>query len=125
MLLNNLNSLQAQINSNTPFTGNLLKADTTVAVIPIELIRQANVKMVERLYLIKINNEQDSIIDMKDKYINEQQKVIVDFQKRIDDTNKLNKKIQTDLEKQKIKSKIIGYSAGAIIVGLIIGLIAK
>ena len=125
MLLNNLNSLQAQINSNTPSTGNLLKADTTVAVIPIELIRQANVKMVERLYLIKINNEQDSIIDMKDKYINEQQKVIVDFQKRIDDTNKLNKKIQTDLEKQKIKSKIIGYSAGAVIVGLIIGLIAK
>lgn len=125
MLLNNLNSLQAQINSNTHSTGDLLKADTTVAVIPIELIRQANVKMVERLYLIKINNEQDSIIDMKNKYINEQQKVIVDFQKRIDDTNKLNKKIQTDLEKQKVKNKIIGYSAGAIIVGLIIGIIAK
>lgn len=81
--------------------------------------------MIERVYLININKEQDSIIIMKDKYINEQQKIITDFQMRVDNTNKLNESIKLDLERQKRKNKIIGYGAGGAILGLLIGLIAK
>lgn len=125
MLLSSSMNLLGQTNDSIPSTGNYTKADTTVATIPIYLIKQANAKMIERLYLIEINNQQDSIIDMKDKYISEQQSIITNFQKRITDVNKLNESIKKDLDKQKKRNKIITYGAGGVIFGLIIGLIAK
>lgn len=125
MLLSSSINLLGQTNDSIPSTGDYTKADTTVATIPIYLIKQANAKMIERLYLIEINNQQDSIIDMKDKYINEQQSIITNFQKRITDVNKLNESIKKDLYKQKKRNKIIIYGAGGVIFGLIIGLIAK
>lgn len=125
MLLSSSINLLGQTNDSISSTGDYTKADTTVATIPIYLIKQANAKMIERLYLIEINNQQDSIIDMKDKYINEQQSIITNFQKRITDVNKLNESIKKDLDKQKKRNKIITYGAGGIIFGLIIGLIAK
>lgn len=125
MLLSSSMNLLGQTNDSISSTGDYTKADTTVATIPIYLIKQANAKMIERLYLIEINNQQDSIIDMKDKYINEQQSIITNFQKRITDVNKLNESIKKDLNKQKKRNKIIIYGAGGVIFGLIIGLIAK
>lgn len=125
MLLSSSMNLLGQTNDSIPSTGDYTKADTTVATIPIYLIKQANAKMIERLYLIEINNQQDSIIDMKDKYISEQQSIITNFQKRITDVNKLNESIKKDLDKQKKRNKIITYGASGVIFGLIIGLIAK
>ena len=125
MLLSSSINLLGQTNDSIPSTGDYTKADTTVATVPIYLIKQANAKMIERIYLIEINNQQDSIIDMKDKYISEQQSIITNFQKRITDVNKLNESIKKDLDKQKKRNKIITYGAGGIIFGLIIGLIAK
>lgn len=125
MLLSSSMNLLGQTNDSIPSTGDYTKADTTVATVPIYLIKQANAKMIERLYLIEINNQQDSIIDMKDKYISEQQSIITNFQKRITDVNKLNESIKKNLDKQKKRNKIITYGAGGIIFGLIIGLIAK
>ncbi len=125
MLLSSLKSLQAQNDNNYPSTGEYLKADTTIAIIPIKLIKQANVKLIERKYLIKINNEQDSIIKLKDKYIIEQNSIIVNFQNRVHLVNDLNKSINETLNKEKKRNKIITYSAGGIIAGLVIGLIIK
>lgn len=125
MLLSSSMNLLGQTNDSIPSTGDYTKADTTVTTVPIYLIKQANAKMIERLYLIEINNQQDSIIDMKDKYISEQQSIITNFQKRIIDVNKLNESIKKDLDKQKKRNKIITYGAGGVIFGLIIGLIAK
>lgn len=125
MLLSSSKSLLGQINDSIPSTGNWSKADTTIAVVPINLIKQANAKMIERVYLLEVVNQQDTIINMKDKYINEQQRIITDFQKRVNDTNKLNETIKKDLDKQKKRNKIIAYGSGSIILGLIIGLIAK
>lgn len=125
MLLSSSMNLLGQTNDSIPSTGDYTKADTTVATVPIYLIKQSNAKMIERLYLIEINNQQDSIIDMKDKYISEQQSIITNFQKRITDVNKLNESIKKNLDKQKKRNKIITYGAGGIIFGLIIGLIAK
>lgn len=124
MLLISVRSYSSNINDSTSFTGGVLKSDTT-AVINIGYIRLANIKMIERNYLRSIVKEQDSIINMKNKYINEQQKIIIDFQQRVADANKLNEAVKKDLEKQKTKNKIIGYGAGAAILGLILGLIAK
>lgn len=125
LLLNSLNLLAQRDSTNVPLRGSEYSSDTAVAVVPINLLKQANAKMIERVYLININKEQDSIIIMKDKYINEQQKIITDFQMRVDNTNKLNESIKLDLERQKRKNKIIGYGAGGAILGLLIGLIAK
>ena len=125
MLLSNFMSLQAQTNNGSPSTGSLSKADTTVATVPIYLIKQANAKMIERIYLIEINNQQDSIILMKDQYIFEQQKIINDFQKRIDDANKINQTIVNDLNKQKRRNKIMTYGSCGIITALILRLIIK
>lgn len=124
LLLSSLSSY-AQTNNNSPSTGNLLEADTTIVAIPIKYIRNANTKLIERIYLLEINKQQDTLINMKDRYINEQQKIITDFQKRVEEANKINQAIKQDLDKQKIKNKIITYGAGATIVGLIIGLICK
>lgn len=125
LLLSSSKSLLGQTNDSITSTGDWLKADTIVTVVPINLIKQANAKMIERLYLLEVVNQQDTIINMKDKYINEQQRIITDFQKRVNNTNKLNETIKKDLDKQKKRNKIITYGAGSIILGLIIGLIAK
>lgn len=125
MLLNSFMSLLAATDDNSPSTGEDLKTDTVKVTIPINLIKKANAKMIERNYLFDINNQKDSIIIMKDKYIREQYNIITDFQKRISDTNKLNEDIKSNLEKQKRKTKYIGYGAGSIIIGIIIGLICK
>lgn len=125
LLLSSSKSLLGQTDNSISSTGNWSKTDTTVAVVHINLIKQANAKMIERVYLLEVVNQQDTIINMKDKYINEQQRIITDFQKRVNDTNKLNETIKKDLDKQKKRNKIITYGAGSIILGLIIGLIAK
>lgn len=115
----------AQVNRNNPSTGEIKLSDTTNIIIPINYIKQANAKMVERLYLLRITNEQDSIILMKDKYINEQQKLIVDFQQRVKEANKINQQINADLAKQRSKLKTICWGGGGIIVVLLIGLLIK
>ena len=123
-LLSYLNSY-AQTNANHPSTGQIKQSDTTIVTIPIKYIRNANTKLIERIYLLKINKQQDSLINMKDSYINEQKRIIIDFQKRVDEANKINQAVKQDLNKQKTKNKIITYGASATIIGLIIGLICK
>ena len=115
----------AQTNDNHPSTGQIKQSDTTVVTIPIEYIRNANIKLIERLYLLEITKQQDTLINMKDNYINEQKRIITDFQKRVDESNRINQAVKQDLDKQKTKNKIITYGAGATIIGLIIGLMCK
>lgn len=122
MLLNNLQSLVLANDNVIPSTGDLIQTDTATAVIPIYLIKQANVKMIERLYLLEINKQQDSIIQLKDKYINEQQLIIDDFQNKIIKANDLNNNIKNELDKEKTKTKIFGGIAGASILAIIISL---
>lgn len=122
MLLNNLQSLVVANDNVIPSTGDSIQTDTAVAVIPIYLIKQANVKMIERLYLLEINKQQDSIIQLKDKYINEQQLIINDFQNKIIKANDLNNNIKNELDKEKTKTKIFGGIAGASILAIIISL---
>lgn len=115
----------AQTNPNNPSTGEIKQSDTTKIIIPTEYIKNANAKMIERLYLLQINKEQDSIILMKDKYINEQQKIITDFQQRVKEANKINQQVNADLDKQRSKIKTICWGSGSVIVTLLIGLLVK
>lgn len=112
------------LSNNTLSTGEITELDTTV-VVPINLIRKANTKMIERKYLIDVVNQQDSIIILKNAYIGEQNKVINDFQNKVVQLNALNESINNDLNKQKTKTRIaIGGGLG-VAIGLIIGIICK
>lgn len=118
-------SLLASDKYDTPLRGIEWKSDTIKVAIPIELLRKANIKMIERKYFKKIIIEQDSIITLKDKYILEQENIINDFQKRLLVNAKLNETIRKDLEREKIKSKIFGGIVGVAIVVTIVTILIK
>ena len=118
-------SLLANDKYDTSLRGIEWKSDTIKVAIPIELLRKANIKMIERKYFKKIIIEQDSIITLKDKYILEQENVINDFQKRLLVNAKLNETIRKDLEREKVKSKIFGGIAGVAIVVTIVTILIK
>lgn len=108
-----------------PSTGEEITTDTSVVKIPIHLIKRANAKMIERLYLIDLNNYKDSIINLKDEYIFEQQNIIIDFKQRIVDYDNINNNIKKSLDKQRKRTKAIAYTAGGIILGIVVGIIIK
>lgn len=125
LLLSCSKSLLAQTNNNdVPSTGDLQLSDTTVTI-GINYIRLANSKLIERKYLLKVVNEQDSIISFKDNYIIEQKKIITNFQNRVNDAIKINEVIKQDIEKQKKRTKVVGGIAGSAIAILVISLICK
>lgn len=125
ILLNSFMSLLASDKYDTSLRGIEWKSDTIKVAIPIELLRKANIKMIERKYFKKIIIEQDSIITLKDKYILEQENVINDFQKRLLANAQLNETIKKDLEREKIKSKIFGGIAGVAVVVTIVTILIK
>ena len=61
----------AQWNDSIPLRGREQEQIDSNVVISISYIKQANAKMIERLYLKEICNQQDTIIKLKDKYIKE------------------------------------------------------
>ncbi len=104
-----------------PSTGGLLKTDTANAVVPISFIRDANAKLIERLYLLKVNKQQDSIINLNKVYIFEQDKIIKDFQGRVLDLNIVNTALNNTITKQRNINKILtGVSITSIAIAIAI-----
>lgn len=124
LLFSNLLSLLAQNDITNPSTGEITKNDTTV-VISINLLRQANAKMIERLHFIDIVNVQDSIILDQQSYINTQKLIIKDFQNKVAESDKINKSLNDSIKRQKKTQRMIYTIGGVAIGGIIIGLILK
>lgn len=99
LLLSCLNHLVAQ-NRNANSTGDETQADTTNVIIPISYIKTANAKLIERLYLKEVIIKKDSIILLKNNYINEQSIIIKDFQNKVNDVNKINLNLKKDIVKR-------------------------
>ena len=53
-----------------PLRGSEYESDTAKVVVPISLLRQANIKLIEREYYIELNQKKDTIIKLKDEQIN-------------------------------------------------------
>ena len=53
-----------------PLRGSEYESDTAMVAVPISLLRQANVKLIEREYYIELNQKKDTIIKLKDEQIN-------------------------------------------------------
>lgn len=122
LLSNYLNSLSQNNEDLTSLRGSECKSDTAILV-SLDYIRKANGKLIERKYLIEINNQKDSIINLKDEYIIEQKLIIDTLQTNITKQKILIDNVNKDLNKQ--KKNIIYYSIGCTVLGFIIGLIIK
>ena len=53
-----------------PLRGSEYESDTAMVAVPISLLRQANIKLIEREYYIELNQKKDTIIKLKDEQIN-------------------------------------------------------
>ena len=80
---------------NLPFTGSSQNADTTITITIAE-VREINKKLIERKYLLKITEAQDSVINNQAEYINEQERVVEETKSALSKVdflhNRLNKK---------------------------------
>ena len=103
-----------------PSTGEINRTDTSLITIPIKYIHLANQKLIERQYLIEINNQKDSIIIDYKKYVEEQEKSIKSFQTKINNYDRINNDIVKRLERQKKTSLICGSMAAASIAAIVI-----
>lgn len=124
LLLNCLKSW-SQINNECPLYGGLNTEDTTVVNIPISYIKKANVKLIERNYLIKINHEKDSIISMQNNYMSASDSIINDFNNSISAISDINRNINKSLSKVKEENKYLKIGLGGIIVGIITAIMIK
>lgn len=115
LLFNCFLNLQASEQDSVPFTGDVLIEDTCVSV-PIKFIRSANDKMIERKYLLKVTEAQDSIIVLNKKYILQQDTIIDDLQNRILECNRINTDLQNSYKKERNKKIIYGSVAATLAV---------
>lgn len=110
----------AQWNDSIPLRGMEQEQIDSNVVISISYIKQANAKMIERLYLKEICNQQDTIIKLKDKYIKEQQAIINSFQERVTTSEELNQRLYKSIDRQCKKKRIfLGTTIGASLVALL------
>lgn len=109
----------SQNNDEISLRASNYKSDTIIQV-KLDYIRKANAKLIERKYLIDINNEKDSIINLNNDYIKEQNNIIDTLQNKIIKYENINNNLQNDLNKEKYNIKL--YSIGVLLLGVIIGL---
>lgn len=115
LLFNCFLNLQASEQDSVPFTGEQFVEDTCISV-PIKFIRSANDKMIERKYLLKVTEAQDSIIVLNKKYILQQDTIIDDLQNRILECNRINTDLQNSYKKERNKKIIYGSVAATLAV---------
>lgn len=118
LLFNCFLNLQASEQDSVPFTGEQFVEDTCVNV-PIRFIRSANDKMIERKYLLKVTEAQDSIIVLNKKYILQQDTIIDDLQNRILECNRINTDLQNSYKRERNKKIIYGSVAATLAVATI------
>lgn len=86
--------------------------DSCSVIVPIDYIRLANEKLIERKYLIKIIEQKDSILIQYDNYSKKQSLIIKNYQEDINKANKVNQDLQKKLNNQKVQT-IVASSVGA------------
>lgn len=117
VLVLNYSSLYAQM---IPSTGEINKSDTSLVSIPIKYIKLANIKLLERNYLLEVNEVKDSIILNYKDYIKEQEKINSELNKKIIEDTRINNELNKSLQKQKKTSLVLGGIAGASIITILL-----
>ena len=80
--------------------------------------------MIERKYLLKVVDAQDSIIQLNNEYILQQDTIINDLKNRILETNRINDELKEQYKKERTKKIIYGSIAGAFLVATVASVIS-
>lgn len=85
-------------------------ANDSVAIIPIEIIREANVKLIEREYLIETLNTKDSIISSYARYKIKTDSTLRDYHNKLSEQVRVNEELKHKIKYNKQTSlyKYIG-----------------
>ncbi len=105
---------------NFPLREIQLAPDST-CIVPIKLIKQANIKLIERNSFTKVMQEQEDIIKLQKLELKEYSVIVGDMQNRIVSYNTINNNLNKQIEQYKKRNKIlIGTSCGVIAVAALI-----
>ena len=103
------------------FTGEIQLASDCTCIVPIKLIKQANIKLIERNSFTKVMQEQEDIIKLQKLELKEYSVIVGDMQNRIVSYNTINNNLNKQIEQYKKRNKIlIGTSCGVIAVAALI-----
>ena len=107
--------------SELSFTGGIQLAPDSTCIVPIKLIKQANIKLIERNSFTKVMQEQEDIIKLQKLELKEYSVIVGDMQNRIVSYNTINNNLNKQIEQYKKRNKIlIGTSCGVIAVAALI-----
>ena len=107
--------------SELSFTGEFQLAPDSTCIVPIKLIKQANIKLIERNSFTKVMQEQEDIIKLQKLELKEYSVIVGDMQNRIVTYNTINNNLNKQIEQYKKRNKIlIGTSCGVIAVAALI-----
>lgn len=107
--------------SELSFTGEIQLAPDNTCIVPIKLIKQANIKLIERNSFTKVIQEQEDIIKLQKLELKEYSVIVGDMQNRIVSYNTINNNLNKQIEQYKKRNKIlIGTSCGVIAVATLI-----
>lgn len=107
--------------SELSFTGEIQLAPDSTCTVPIKLIKQANIKLIERNSFTKIMQEQEDIIKLQKLELKKYSVIVGDMQNRIVSYNTINNNLNKQIEQYKKRNKIlIGTSCGVIAVAALI-----
>ena len=111
LLLLSLKSWSQNLNDTLPLRAELV-------TVPINYIKDANIKLTERKYLIKLNSEKDSIITYYKQYTNGQSIIIKEMSDDFIAAQKINENIKRDLELQKHKTRV--FIGSTVVLGIVV-----
>lgn len=107
--------------SELSFTGEIQLASDSTCIVSIKLIKQANIKLIERNSFTKVMQEQEDIIKLQKLELKEYSVIVGDMQNRIVSYNTINNNLNKQIKQYKKRNKIlIGTSCGVIALAALI-----
>lgn len=116
LLLNCFSSWSEETDSIVPFTGKIQETETAKVTLPIDIIRNANIKLNERLVLIDILKYKDTQLKYYKEVNDIQNNNIDNMNKQLDDKEKELQKYKTN---NLIFKTIVAVELGVIITLLV------
>lgn len=94
----------------------IINSDTT-CIVPTRLIKDANIKLIERNAFAKIIAEQDTIIILYERQVDEYYCTVTEMQDRLINADKINNELKESIiKKQKLNKIFIGTTCGIAVV---------
>lgn len=111
-------------NDSVPLRGSGFE-DSTLVLVPIKNIKIANIKLVERKYILKELNIKDSILNLKNDYIKIQESEINNYKTYINNIESLNSNLNTKVNNYKRNFTICGSITVSVVSLAVIYLLLK